>query len=204
MQTIVLATGNKHKLKEFREMLPDYNIITMQDVGFSGDIVEDGDTFMANSYIKASTIMQYLQGKRLDYWVMADDSGICCDVLEGKPGIYSARYAGLNATDEDNRQKLLTDMKDKDDRSAYFSCVIVCIRQDGKCVVGEGRTMGEVLKEYRGDTSFGYDCIFYSHDLGKSFGEASPDEKNSVSHRKRAIVDVLKNIEDDRWRVKKC
>ena len=200
MQTIVLATGNAHKLKEFREMLPQYNIITMKDIGFLGDIVEDGNSFLDNSYIKASTIAKYLRENNLDYWVMADDSGICCEALSGMPGIYSARYAGLNATDEDNRQKLLSDLKDVDNRKAYFSSVIICIRPDGKYTLGEGYTSGLVVDEYRGDTSFGYDCIFYSNDLSKTFGEASAEEKNSVSHRNRALVDLIRNIDKDDWR----
>ena len=200
MQIIVLATGNKHKLKEFKEMLQDYNIVSMYEVGFSGDIEENGKDFFENSLIKAMAIRRYLDEIGLDYWVMADDSGLCCNALRGKPGLYSARYAGDDANDEANRQKLLKDLSNADNRSAYFECVIACVRPDGSYLYGEGKTHGDVLFKYSGDTSFGYDCIFFSDDLKKSFGEASSDEKNSVSHRRRALQDLLKNITKSDWR----
>ncbi len=200
MQTIVLATGNMHKLREFREILTDYNVISMKDVGFVGDIEENGSDFYANSLIKARAIREYLNEKSLDYWVMADDSGICCEALNGAPGVYSARYAGFDSDDEANRQKLLKDLADQSNRNAYFASVIACIRPDGSYLYGVGKTYGEVTTSYRGDTSFGYDCIFYSFDLAKTFGEATVEEKNSVSHRKRALVDLLDNIQKGNWR----
>lgn len=195
METIVLASNNQHKIKEFKEIMKDYNIVTMAEVGFTDDIVEDGDTFLANSTIKSKTIAKYLKEKNLDYMVMADDSGLCVDALNGDPGVYSARYAGEH-TQQANRDKLLANLKDVEDpnRTARFKCVITLLKPDGTMLVGEGKVEGKILKQETGDTSFGYDCLFYSNELKKCFGQATETEKNSVSHRGRAIADLLKKL----------
>lgn len=195
METIVLASNNQHKIKEFKEIMKDYNIVTMAEVGFTDDIVEDGDTFLANSTIKSKTIAKYLKEKNLNYMVMADDSGLCVDALNGDPGVYSARYAGEH-TQQANRDKLLANLKDVEDpnRTARFKCVITLLKPDGTMLVGEGKVEGKILKQETGDTSFGYDCLFYSNELKKCFGQATEAEKNSVSHRGRAIADLLKQL----------
>lgn len=195
METIVLASNNQHKIKEFKEIMKDYNIVTMAEVGFTDDIVEDGDTFLANSTIKSKTIAKYLKEKNLNYMVMADDSGLCVDALNGAPGVYSARYAGEH-TQQANRDKLLANLKDVEDpnRTARFKCVITLLKPDGTMLVGEGKVEGKILKQETGDTSFGYDCLFYSNELKKCFGQATENEKNSVSHRGRAIADLLKKL----------
>ncbi len=195
METIVLASNNQHKIKEFKEIMKDYNIVTMAEVGFTDDIVEDGDTFLANSTIKSKTIAKYLKEKNLNYMVMADDSGLCVDALNGDPGVYSARYAGEH-TQQANRDKLLANLKDVEDpnRTARFKCVITLLKPDGTMLVGEGKVEGKILKQETGDTSFGYDCLFYSNELKKCFGQATETEKNSVSHRGRAIADLLKQL----------
>lgn len=195
METIVLASNNQHKIKEFKEIMKDYNIVTMAEVGFTDDIVEDGDTFLANSTIKSKTIAKYLKEKNLNYMVMADDSGLCVDALNGAPGVYSARYAGEH-TQQANRDKLLANLKDVEDpnRTARFKCVITLLKPDGTMLVGEGKVEGKILKQETGDTSFGYDCLFYSNELKKCFGQATETEKNSVSHRGRAIADLLKKL----------
>lgn len=195
METIVLASNNQHKIKEFKEIMKDYNIVTMAEVGFTDDIVEDGDTFLANSTIKSKTIAKYLKEKNLNYMVMADDSGLCVDALNGDPGVYSARYAGEH-TQQANRDKLLANLKDVEDpnRTARFKCVITLLKPDGTMLVGEGKVEGKILKQETGDTSFGYDCLFYSNELKKCFGQAIETEKNSVSHRGRAIADLLKKL----------
>ncbi len=195
METIVLASNNQHKIKEFKEIMKDYNIVTMAEVGFTDDIVEDGDTFLANSTIKSKTIAKYLKEKNLNYMVMADDSGLCVDALNGDPGVYSARYAGEH-TQQANRDKLLANLKDVEDpnRTARFKCVITLLKPDGTMLVGEGKVEGKILKQETGDTSFGYDCLFYSNELKKCFGQATETEKNSVSHRGRAIADLLKKL----------
>ena len=195
METIVLASNNQHKIKEFKEIMKDYNIVTMAEVGFTDDIVEAGDTFLANSTIKSKTIAKYLKERNLNYMVMADDSGLCVDALNGDPGVYSARYAGEH-TQQANRAKLLANLKDVEDpnRTARFKCVITLLKPDGTMLVGEGKVEGKILKQETGDTSFGYDCLFYSNELKKCFGQATENEKNSVSHRGRAIADLLKKL----------
>ena len=191
MKKIVLASNNKHKIKEVKEILSDYEIITLSDIGYYDEIEETGSTFLENALIKATTISEYLKGNNMNYDVLADDSGTCCESLDGAPGIYSARYA----SDHDfklNRDKLISDLKGKDN-SAYFNCTMVLYHMDGTYEVAVGKTYGKIIDEERGDTSFGYDSIFLSDDLGITFGEASSEEKNKVSHRYRALVE-LKNI----------
>ena len=193
METIVLASNNKHKLKEFKEILKDYNILTLNDIGFNGEIEENGTTFEENSLIKAKTIHKYLLEKGLEYIVIADDSGLCVDSLDGMPGVYSARYAGEHGNDEANRAKLLKELEGKD-RSAYFVCTIVVYYPNKEYKVFEGKTYGQISKEEFGSKEFGYDCIFYSNDLNKTFGEASEEEKNKVSHRGRALEKMLQEL----------
>ena len=192
MNKIVLASNNKHKIKEIREILDKYEILSLKDINFYDDIEEDGKTFEENSLIKARTIHDYLKSKNLDYIVMADDSGLCVDSLNGEPGIYSARYAEEH-NDQANRNKLLKEIEGKN-RDAYFNCTIVVYYEDGTYKTFVGKTYGEITKEERGKTDFGYDCIFLSKDLNKTFGEATEEEKNSVSHRGRALKEVLKEL----------
>lgn len=190
MKKIVLASNNKHKIKEFQEMLGNVEILTLNDIGFNKEIIEDGNSFLENSLIKAREVSKYLKENNLCFDVIADDSGICLDSLDGMPGIYSARYSGLG-TDKSNRDKLIKDLEGKD-KEAYFICNLVLYHIDGTYETKEGRTYGTIIDEEKGDTSFGYDCIFYSYDLKKTFGEATSDEKNSVSHRTRALEELKK------------
>lgn len=189
MNKIVIASNNKHKIKEFKEMLSNYDILSLSDIGFTDDIVEDGNTFEENALIKAKTIHNYLKDKNLDYIVMADDSGLCCDSLDGAPGIYSARYAEEH-NDQANRDKLIKDLKGKD-KSAYFNCTIVLYYPNDEYKVFVGKTYGIIIEEEKGKIDFGYDPIFYSKDLNKTFGEATEEEKNRVSHRGRALQEML-------------
>ena len=193
MKKIVLASNNKHKIKEIKDILNDYVIITLNDIDYYDEIEETGSTFLENALIKAKTISEYLKEKGLDYDVLADDSGSVCPALDGAPGIYSARYA----SDHDfklNRDKLISDLKGKDN-TAYFNCTMVLYHMDGTYESAVGKTYGKIIDEERGDTSFGYDSIFLSDDLGITFGEASCEEKNKVSHRYRALV-KLKDLMD--------
>lgn len=192
MNKIVLASNNMHKVKEFKEILNDTEILTLKEIGFDREIIEDGSTFYENSLIKAKTIGLYLKEKGLNYPVLADDSGLVVNSLNGAPGVYSARFAGEHSNDKANREKLLKELQGKADRSAYFACVIVKYMPDGSHIYGQGETYGRILEKEVGYDGFGYDCLFYSNDLKKSFGEATAEEKNSVSHRKRAIEDLLK------------
>ena len=192
-KAIVIASNNKHKLKEFKEILTDYNIITLNDIGYFDDIEETGTTFEENAILKAETIHKYLKNKGLDYIVVADDSGLCVESLNGAPGVYSARYAGGHGDNEANRSKLQKDLIGKE-REAYFVCTIVVVYPGGEHKTFEGKTFGKITEEELGKKDFGYDCIFYSNDLNKTFGEASEDEKNRVSHRGRAIKEMIKGL----------
>lgn len=190
MKTIVLASNNKHKLKEFKEILKDYNILTLNDIGYTEDIEETGETFKENALIKAETIQNYLKEKELEYIVIAEDSGLCVDALSGAPGIYSARYAGGHGNDQANRDKLIKELIGKNNK-AYFICTIVLFYPNKEYKFFEGKTYGRIISKEKGKKDFGYDCIFYSDDLKKTFGEAEEKEKNSVSHRSRAIQKLL-------------
>lgn len=185
MKKIVLASNNKHKVKEIKNILSDYDILTLNDISFYDDIIEDGKTFLDNALIKAKAISKYIREKGLNYDVIADDSGLCCNGLDGAPGVYSARYAG-NHDDKANRKKIIEELKDKD-KTAYFVCCMVLYHPDDTYSSYEGTTSGVIISEEKGKTDFGYDCIFLSDDLGVTFGEASDEDKNNVSHRKRAL-----------------
>ena len=192
MNKIVVATNNSHKLKEIKEILKGYEILSLKDIDFNDEIVEDGNSFEENALIKARTVQNYLKNKNLDYLVMADDSGICCDALNGEPGIYSARYAGEH-DDKANRKKLIKELEGKD-KTAYFNCTIVLYYPNDSYKVFVGKTYGKIIEEEKGESGFGYDPIFYSNDLNKTFAEATEEEKNSVSHRGRALEKMKEEI----------
>ena len=183
LESIVVASGNKNKIREIRQIFKNVVIISMQDLGFDGDIEETGDSFKENAKIKAQFISQ-----RYNIPALADDSGLCVRVLNGAPGIYSARFSGEG--DKANRDLLLRRLQGICDRAAYFESAVCLCMPDGKTYFGEGRTHGRILQEEIGENGFGYDCLFYSDDLKKSFGLASAEEKNSVSHRYRALCDL--------------
>lgn len=187
---IVLASNNKHKLEEFKEILKDFEILTLNDINFYDDIAETGTTFKENALIKAKTIANYLKEKNLDYLVVADDSGLCVDALNGAPGIYSARYAG-DHDNQKNRDKLLEDLKNEKNRDAHFICTLCLYFPDDTYRFYEGKTFGHITDKEYGKLDFCFDPIFYSNDLNKTFGEAQNEEKNMVSHRKRAIEKLL-------------
>jgi XTP/dITP diphosphohydrolase len=191
MEKIVLASANKHKIEEFNEILGDsFKILSLDDIGFNREIDETGTTLIQNAKIKAETVRQFLKENGKDYPVIADDSGLFVHVLRGEPGVYSARYAGSH-DDQANRDKLLEKLDNKLDRTANFECAI-CYISNETMKLFIGRTYGEITTEEIGDTSFGYDCIFYSADLRKTFGEATAKEKNAVSHRSRAAEQLRK------------
>ena len=189
MKKVVLASNNMHKVKEIKEMLDNVEVLTLNDIEYYDEIEETGTTYLENALIKARTISEYLKSKKLDYDVLADDSGLCCVALNGDPGVYSARYAGEHVNCKENRDKLINELKGKDN-NACFNCTIVLYHIDGTYKYAEGKTYGKIINEELGDTSFGYDCIFMSDDLGKTFGEATDEEKNKVSHRYRALEQI--------------
>ncbi|MBQ7235653.1 MAG: RdgB/HAM1 family non-canonical purine NTP pyrophosphatase [Clostridia bacterium] len=180
-QRIVLASGNAHKIKEISQMLPEFEVVGYKELGFTEEIVEDGKTFYENALIKAKTVSLFLNLPAL-----ADDSGICVDALGGEPGIYSARYAG-DGIDKHNNELLLKNMEGKTDRKAKFVCCMVFYKPSGEIITATGETHGEIMHGERGENGFGYDPLFYSYDLNKCLGIASAEEKNTISHRFRAI-----------------
>ena len=186
---MVVATGNANKLKEFSQLFTDYEVISQKEMGFFEDVEETGETFAENALIKARAA-----AKALGVPALADDSGLCVVALGGSPGVYSARYSG--GGDKENRKKLLKELDGVRDRTAYFQCAIALVYPDGKELLAEGRTFGKILFEERGEGGFGYDSLFESDDLKKSFGEASAEEKNSVSHRHRALENLFQKLEE--------
>jgi len=204
MRKVIFATNNAHKLAEVRRIFDMYQILSLKDIGFTKDIVEDGYSFQENAMIKAAAVMDYVKNTlKKDYAVISDDSGLCVKALNYEPGIYSSRYSGGN--DEANRQKLLQKLSTIQDRTAYFQCYAALLLPSGESIVADGKTYGLITKNKIGDESFGYDCIFWSDKLRKTFGQATPEEKDSVSHRAIAmekIKDYLDsinylNIDDD-------
>ncbi len=192
-KTIVLASNNQHKLKEFKEILTEYQILSLNEIEYTEEIEENGKTFEENALIKAKTIHDYLKVQGLNYLVIAEDSGLCVDSLNGEPGIYSARYAGIRGDDQANRDKLLEKLNGKK-RDAYFICTILVYYPNGGHKTFVGKTFGKITEQELGSKDFGYDCIFYSNDLNKTFGEATEKEKNGVSHRGRAIQEMIREL----------
>lgn len=185
---MVLATRNQGKLKEFQEILRDFpvEIRSLQDFGPIPEVVEDGLTFDDNAYKKAA-----FTAKVLGLPAIADDSGLVVEALDGAPGVYSARYAGENATDQDNIDRLLKELEGKPNRKAAFECVISIAVPSGPALTYEGRCEGEIINEPRGTGGFGYDPVFYYPGFGKTFAEAGMAEKNQVSHRGKALAELV-------------
>ena len=185
---IVVASGNKAKIREIAEILTDYEIISCKDAGFTGEIIEDGKTFLENALIKAKTV-----ATALNIPALADDSGICVDALNGAPGIYSARYAG-DGIDEHNNSLLLKNMQGKTNRNAKFVCCLVYYSPNGEIITATGETHGKIMDKEQGENGFGYDPLFLSDDLGVSLGVAPAEEKNKISHRFRALQQLREKI----------
>ena len=179
---IVVASNNAHKLREIAEIFTEYEVLSQKQAGFCSDVEETGDTFAENALLKARAVC-----KALGCITLADDSGLCVDALGGKPGVYSARYAGEHGNDKENRALLLKNMQGIADRGAHFTCALALVTPDGKEFVAEGKTLGTILHEEMGTGGFGYDPLFFSEDLQTSFAMAMPQEKNAVSHRFRAL-----------------
>ncbi len=181
---IVLASNNAKKRKELASILADLGIeLVAADKTLSVDVTEDGKTFADNARKKAEA---FAAANRLP--ALADDSGLCVDALDGAPGVYSSRYAGESAADADNNSKLLRELEGVENRSAHFICSLCLAFPDGRSTISaEGKTDGAILKEADGEQGFGYDPLFFSFDLKKSFASSTPEEKASVSHRGRAL-----------------
>ncbi len=191
-QIIVLATTNKGKTREMEEILKDYpiEIKNLSDFGPIPEVIEDGETFDDNAYKKAA-----FTARILGYPALADDSGLCVDALNGAPGVYSARYAGEEATDADNVAKLLEALKDEENRKAAFECVISIAIPTGPALTYEGRCEGILTLEPAGDNGFGYDPLFFFPQFNKTFAQLSLDEKAQVSHRGKALKEVTDEMD---------
>ena len=188
-QRLVVATGNMHKLREIAEIFTDFDVVSQKEMGFDEDVEETGVTFAENALIKARAA-----SKALNCIALADDSGLCVDALGGAPGVYSARYCGYHGDDQKNRDLLLENMQGVENRAAHFTSAIALVYPNGREVVVEGHTYGKILHEETGTGGFGYDCLFESDDLKKSFGLATAEEKNSVSHRFRGLQKLREQI----------
>lgn len=188
---LAIATNNQHKLQEIRAILGDSfeELLSLKDLGIDVDVEETGKTLEENALIKARAILS-LSGIA----TLADDTGLMVDALNGAPGVYSARYAGEEHDDAKNRALLLKNLDGVKDRSAHFATVIALCYPDGKTLTASGRVNGEILLSERGTEGFGYDSLFFSTELGKTFAEATQAEKNSVSHRGRALRAMLELV----------
>ena len=189
---IVLATGNKNKIREIKELLKDapIEIKSIADYGTLPPVVEDGDTFEENAYKKA-----YHYARVLGLPCLADDSGLVVEALDGRPGVHSARYAGEKATDLEKCDKLLSEMKGKENRRARFECVLSLASPGGPALTWEGSCAGEITTERHGESGFGYDPVFFYPPMGKTFAEIPMAEKNRVSHRGRALQEFAAEID---------
>ena len=180
---IIAATKNKNKLREFGEILKGFEIISQEEAGVDIDVEETGATFEENSYLKAKAIYDIT-----GITTIADDSGLCVDALGGEPGVYSARYGGEGYDDKGRVQLLLKNMKDVPDeeRTARFVCVITLVGDEG-VLTARGECEGRIDYEPKGENGFGYDPVFYVDRFEKTLAEVTPEEKNSISHRGKAL-----------------
>lgn len=197
MEKILIATKNPGKAREYRKFFEPkgFEVITLLDLDKNEipEINENGKTFAENAMIKANALM-----KATNTTVLADDTGLCVDALDGAPGIYSARYAG-DHDDAANRKKLLEELKGvpEEKRTAHFHTSIVVVHPHKEPLEVSGEAYGRILESEHGTGNFGYDSLFYSDDLKKSFAEATVDEKNSVSHRGNAVRKLMNEF--DNW-----
>ena len=180
---IIAATKNKNKLREFGEILKGFEIISQEEAGIDIDVEETGATFEENSLLKAQAIYE-----TSGIPAIADDSGLCVDALGGEPGVYSARYGGEGLDDEGRVELLLKNMKDIPDekRTARFVCAITMVSDDG-IITARGECEGRINYAPVGENGFGYDPVFYMEEYDKTTAQMTPDEKNAVSHRGKAL-----------------
>lgn len=194
---IVVATGNKDKMREVHEILdnPELEIVSMKDEGIDIDIVEDGESFVENALIKARAVASYLSERKsniseeVEYIVIADDSGLCIDALDGGPGIFSARFMGENASYKEKNAELIKRLEGvpDDKRSAHFTCAIAAVLPNGKELSVEAQMHGRIWHQEEGPNGFGYDPIFYLPEYGCTNATLKPADKNAISHRGKAL-----------------
>ena len=196
---LILASRNKKKIREVEAILathfPGVRILSLDDVGYVGDIEENGTTYEENSLIKARTAVEAGNHR---YAAIADDSGLSVDALDGAPGVYSARYAGGHGDDAANNALLLKNLSHlpESERTARFVCCIALVYPDGREMTVRGETEGLIMNEARGNGGFGYDPYFYYPPFGKTFSELDAEEKNAISHRGKAIAKLAEVLKD--------
>lgn len=189
---LVFASNNINKLEQVKLLLDNDRVLMPKDVGIEGfDVIEDGKTLKENAFKKANELYKLTKKK-----VFSDDTGLFVSALDNRPGIYAHRYAGENASDKDNRDKLLKELSDKDNRDAYFLTVICFIDEDGRDYYFEGRLDGKISETELGDGGFGYDKIFYVEKYEKSLGQMDINFKNQISHRGLAMKEFKNFLEE--------
>ena len=190
---VLVASNNKGKLKEFNKILGELGIecISMNDAGIDIDVEETGTTFLENAKIKAEAIYKIAKIP-----TVSDDSGLCVDALGDEPGVYSARYTGEHGNDEKNNEKLLANLKNipLEKRTARFMSVVYLVLDDNTAISAQGTAEGFIIDEPKGENGFGYDPIFFSPTLGKTFAQASVEEKNAISHRGSALRELKRKL----------
>ena len=188
---LIIASNNKHKIKEIKEILGGKfeEIVSLREAGIDHETIEDGTTFAENAYKKAREIAEISACASL-----ADDSGICVDALGGAPGIFSARFAGEHGNDEANNLLVLEKLSGKADRSAHYTCAMSLVYPDGVHISAEGHLHGTITENPRGDGGFGYDPLFVIDGESRTVAEMSEEEKNAVSHRRRALDALLEKL----------
>ena len=191
---IVVATGNRGKLAEFRQLLGErFELLSQKDLKVE-EAEETGLSFVENALLKARNA-----AAQTGLPALADDSGLCVNALNGAPGIYSARYAGEGANDADNNAKLVHELAEEEDHSAHFHCALVFVRhaKDPAPIICEGRWPGEIIDNARGGNGFGYDPHFYVPALDKTAAELPPEDKNRLSHRGQAVAAFVQRFKEE-------
>ena len=188
---LILASNNAHKLTEMKAILAPYvdEIVSMGEAGIEHETVEDGKTFMENAVKKAKELAE-ISG----CCAIADDSGLCVDALAGGPGVFSARFAGVHGDDKANNALLLKELEGEHDRGAHYTCAIALAWPDGKLLTAEDYLYGEIAYDERGTNGFGYDPLFLLKELGLRTAELSPEEKNRISHRGKALRKLVEEL----------
>ncbi len=190
--TLIFASANKNKILEIKTLIPkSYTVIGLTDVGIVNDIPETGTTIKQNSFLKANYVLDFLKNNKQNIAVFADDSGLEVEVLNGEPGVYSARYAGTPKNDVANNQKLLAELKNKNNRNARFVTIITLILNN-QIHYFEGVIKGSIAKELNGNNGFGYDPLFIPNGYSQTFAQMPNDLKNTISHRAIAVNKLIK------------
>ena len=193
MQKVLIGTNNKGKVKEYKFFLSNYfHVLTPADIGINFDVAETGSTYEENSLLK----LEFLRRKDLNMAILCDDSGLEIESLNNEPGVFSARYAGEDCSDQDNIDKVLRNLNGKKDRKAKFICVVSFFWDKFSSFprIFRGECHGSILENQSGNSGFGYDPIFYYENLSKTFANLSEDEKNKISHRAMAMKELFSNL----------